>query len=97
MKKGACFINAGRGQLVDQPALIAALRSGQLSSAGLDVTVPEPLPAGHALLDPSLKDRLLIIPHIGSASMATREKMAEITTANLIAGLRGEAMPHALL
>jgi phosphoglycerate dehydrogenase-like enzyme len=97
MKKGSIFINAGRGQLVDQNALIGALRSGHLAAAGLDVTDPEPLPAGHALLDPSLKDRLVIIPHIGSASMATRNKMAEITTANLIAGLKGEAMPHALL
>lgn len=97
MKKGAIFINAGRGQLVDQNALIAALRSGHLSAAGLDVTDPEPLPAGHPLLDPTLKDRLVIIPHIGSATMATRNKMAEITTANLITGLSGNAMPHALL
>lgn len=96
-KKGAYFINAGRGQLVDQTALIDALRSGHLGAAGLDVTDPEPLPAGHPLLDPSLKDRLLIIPHIGSATLATRHKMADITTANLIAGLEGQAMPHPLL
>jgi len=96
-KKGAYFINAGRGQLVDQNALIEALRSGRLGAAGLDVTDPEPLPMGHPLLDPSLKDRLLIIPHIGSATIATRNKMAEITTANLIAGLEGQPMPHALL
>lgn len=96
-KKGAYFINAGRGQLVDQNALIASLKSGHLGGAGLDVTDPEPLPMGHPLLDPSLKSKLLIIPHIGSASMQTRTKMAQITAANLIAGLQGTEMPHALL
>lgn len=96
-KKGSYFINAGRGQLVDQPALIEALKSGHLGAAGLDVTDPEPLPLDHPLLDPTLKDRLLIIPHIGSASMDTRGTMAKITTANLIAGIKGEKMPHGLL
>lgn len=95
-KKGAYFINAGRGQLVNQTDLIEALKSGQVGAAGLDVTDPEPLPLDHPLLDPKLKDRLLIIPHIGSASMQTRTKMAQITTANLIAGLQGQPMPHQL-
>lgn len=96
-KKGSIFINAGRGQLVHQPALIKALQSNHLAAAGLDVTDPEPLPLDHPLLHPSLQNRLLIIPHIGSASFQTRNRMAQIATSNLIAGLQGKPIPHQIL
>ena len=59
--------------------------------AGLDVTDPEPLPPGHPLLT---LDNAVITPHIGSASRRTRELMADIAVDNLLAGLRGERMPH---
>lgn len=65
MRRGAVFINTARGGLVDQDALLAALDSGQLAGAGLDVTIPEPLPAGHPLLD---RDDVVVTPHIASAT-----------------------------
>ena len=65
MKRGAVFVNTARGGLVDQDALLAALDSGQLAGAGLDVTLPEPLPAGHPLLD---RDDVVVTPHVASAT-----------------------------
>ncbi len=91
MKPSAVLINTSRGQVIDQTALYEALNSGQISSAALDVTDPEPLPAEHPLFT---LDNCLIVPHLGSASIATRSKMATIATENLLAGLRGERLPH---
>ena len=91
MKSSAILINTARGGVVDQDALEAALRSGQIWAAGLDVTTPEPLPADHPLL--SLPN-VVVLPHIGSASLPTRIKMAHMTVDNLLAGLRGQRLPH---
>ena len=74
-------------------ALEAALRDGEIAHAALDVTDPEPIAADHPLL--SLPN-VTIVPHIGSASVRTRNQMAEIAAANLLAGLRGEPLPHAV-
>ncbi|MBN1656893.1 MAG: D-glycerate dehydrogenase [Anaerolineae bacterium] len=90
MKPTAILINAARGPIVDPDALYDALVSGQIAYAALDVTEPEPLPADHKLLT---LDNCLIVPHLGSASRATRDKMAEMAAANLLAGLRGERLP----
>lgn len=90
MKRGAVLVNASRGPVVDHDALYEALRSGQLFGAGLDVTEPEPMRAGHPLL--SLPN-CLVVPHIASASEATRDKMAEMAARNLLAGLQGERLP----
>jgi len=93
MKPGATFINTSRGTLVDQDALLAALDSGRLRAAGLDVTDPEPIPAGHPLVG---RDDVTILPHIGSATHATRARMTEMCVKNLRAALRGERMPWAV-
>jgi lactate dehydrogenase-like 2-hydroxyacid dehydrogenase len=90
MKPTAVLVNTSRGPVVDGAALATALRDGQIFAAGLDVTDPEPI----AIDDPLLSlDNCLVVPHIASASHATRSKMAEMAAANLLAGLRGERLP----
>ncbi len=91
MKPTAVLVNTARGELIDTDALVDALRGGAIAAAGLDVTDPEPLPAGHPLLT---LDNAVITPHIGSASRRTRELMADMAVDNLLAALRGEPMPH---
>ena len=91
MKPTALLINTARGGVVDQSALVAALKAGTIAGAGLDVFEIEPLP----LEDPLLQlPNVTLLPHIGSASTATRTRMAELAAANLICGLVGEPLPH---
>ena len=91
MKPTAYLVNTARGPIVDTPALARALRDGEIAGAGLDVADPEPLPGDHPLLD---APNLLVIPHLGSATHATRERMADMAVDNLLAGLAAERMPH---
>lgn len=90
MKHGAILINAARGPIVDPTALYDALQSGKIAAAALDVTEPEPIPVDSLLVK---LPNCLIVPHIASASIATRAKMAEMAAANVIAGLRGDKLP----
>jgi len=90
MKRTAVFINTARGPLVDQGALVDALKSGTIFAAGLDVTDPEPPAANDPILG---LPNLAVAPHIASATVGTRNAMAEICARNLIAGLRGEKLP----
>jgi lactate dehydrogenase-like 2-hydroxyacid dehydrogenase len=90
MKPTAILVNTARGPVVDSMALVEALRKGTIAAAALDVTDPEPLPADHPLVT---LDNCLVVPHIASASRATRGKMAAMAAANLLAGLRGERLP----
>ena len=90
MKSTAVLVNTSRGPVIDGAALAAALRDGTIFAAGLDVTDPEPIPADDPLLS---LDNCLVVPHIASASRATRGKMAEMAAANLLAGLRGDRLP----
>jgi lactate dehydrogenase-like 2-hydroxyacid dehydrogenase len=90
MKPTAVLVNTSRGPVIDHAALAAALRSGQIFAAALDVTDPEPIPMDDPLVG---LDNCLIVPHIASASRATRAKMAEMAAANLLAGVRGERLP----
>lgn len=90
MKKSAVLINTARGPLVDQNALAEALQAGTIFAAGLDVTEPEP----PMMDDPLLKmPNVVIAPHIASATVQTRNQMAEICARNLIAGLTGQPLP----
>ncbi|HKP22072.1 MAG TPA: D-glycerate dehydrogenase [Thermoleophilaceae bacterium] len=91
MKPTAYLINTARGPIVDTDALARALHAGELAGAALDVTDPEPLPGDHPLLD---APNLLVVPHVGSATVATRERMADMAVENLLAGLAGEPMPN---
>lgn len=90
MKSNAVFVNTSRGGVVNQDDLYEALKTGQIWGAGLDVTVPEPLPLDHPLL--TLKN-CVVLPHIGSAEESTREAMAVLAAKNLLAGLAGENLP----
>src|SRR3954451_23160195 len=91
MKPTAYFVNTSRGGTVDQVALREALVKREIAGAGLDVTDPEPLPADDPLLT---APNLLVVPHVGSATVRTRSRMAELAVDNLLAALAGEKMPN---
>jgi glyoxylate reductase len=91
MKPTALLINTARGPIVDHDALRRALEDGEIAGAALDVTDPEPLPADHPLLQ---APNLLVIPHLGAATVGTREEMTALSVDNLLAGLAGERMPY---
>ena len=91
MKPTALLVNTARGPIVDTAALERALHERAIGGAALDVTDPEPLPADHPLLQ---APNLLVVPHIGSATVRTRHKMTELAVDNLLAALAGEPMPH---
>ena len=85
-------MNTARGPIVDQVALAAALRAGTIGAAALDVTDPEPLPGRTTRCSDA--PNLIVLPHIGSATVATRERMADMAVDNLLAALAGAPMPH---
>ncbi len=91
MKPTGILINTSRGPVVDQEALYEALAKKQIAGAALDVTDPEPPAADDPLLQ---LDNLTIVPHIASASFATRTKMATMAAENLIAALSGKRPPN---
>ena len=91
MKPTAHLINTARGTIVDHDALRRALEDGEIAGAALDVTDPEPLPGDHPLLGAR---NLIVVPHVGSATVRTRERMAEMAVENLLAALAGHPMPY---
>ncbi|MDD5309356.1 MAG: D-glycerate dehydrogenase [Deltaproteobacteria bacterium] len=91
MKPTAVLVNTARGEVVDTDALVRALSSGTIAAAALDVTDPEPLPPSHPLL---FLPNCLVVPHLGSASLATRDRMSVMAAQNILAGLRGERLPN---
>ncbi|MCS6851734.1 MAG: D-glycerate dehydrogenase [Gemmataceae bacterium] len=90
MKPTATLINVARGPVVDTEALTEALLRRRIYAAAVDVTDPEPLPRDHPLLR---LENFTVTPHLGSATEQTRQRMAELSVANLMAGLRGEPLP----
>ncbi len=88
MKPTAILINSSRGPVVDPQALYDALKNGTICAAGLDVTEPEPLPVSDPLLT---LDNCLVVPHIASASVKTRDSMSELAADNIINVLEGRA------
>jgi len=90
MKDSAYIINTSRGAIIDETALLQALRENKIAGAGLDVYEDEPK------LTPGLAnmDNLVLLPHLGSATVETRTKMAVMAAKNLLAGLKGDKMPN---
>lgn len=93
MKRSAILVNIARGSVVRNADLVEALKTGEIAAVALDVTDPEPLPRDHPLLG---LPNVIITPHLGSATVQTRGRMAELSVANLLAGLRGEPLPRAV-
>ncbi len=91
MKSNAILVNTARGGVIDQDALVDALRAGTIWAAGLDVTTPEPLDPNHPLVQMS---NCVVLPHIGSATITARDAMSMLAAQNIIAVLRGETPPH---
>jgi len=91
MRPTAILVNTARGAVIDQRALIDALREGTIAAAAIDVTDPEPPPSGDPVHD---APNLLLVPHIGSATRSARARMTELAVENLLAGLAGRPMPH---
>ncbi|PVU89712.1 hypothetical protein BB561_005194 [Smittium simulii] len=90
-KHGAILVNPARGPIVNPEALLAGLCSGRIFAAGLDVTHIEPLTSDHPL---ALHPRCFILPHLGSATIQTREAMSDLALANLASGLLGKKLYH---
>jgi glyoxylate reductase len=87
MKKTACIINTARGQIINEPDLIKALKNNWIAGAGLDVYEKEPLSNSNPLL--KMKN-VIVLPHIGSATYQTRSKMSEVAVQNLLNILKGK-------
>jgi len=92
MKPTAFIVNTARGEVIDEEALVEALKNGQIAGAGLDVFEHEPA------IHPALfhLDNVIILPHIGSGSVETRTKMGLIAAENLIAAFQGKIPPNCL-
>ncbi|ORE06805.1 hypothetical protein BCV72DRAFT_274307 [Rhizopus microsporus var. microsporus] len=93
MKKTAVFVNSARGGIVDQEGLVKALEENLIGAVGLDVTDPEPLPPSHKLYS---FPNCLILPHIGSATLETREKMASMALDNILSALNNQPLPYSI-
>jgi D-3-phosphoglycerate dehydrogenase / 2-oxoglutarate reductase len=93
MRQGVVFVNAARGGLVDQDALLAALEAGQVGAAALDVTDPEPLPVDHPLLH---RDDVLVTPHVASATDVGKIRLYQHAIDNALLVLAGGRPAHVI-
>lgn len=94
MRPHCVFVNTARGKAVDEAALVHALSTGQIAAAGLDVFAKEPLPKDSPLC---ALENVVLLPHVASASFATRDAMAELAARNVAAFFRGHKMPSEVL
>lgn len=94
MKPTAIFVNAARGSMHNENDLLEALRNHHIWGAGLDVTNPEPMDKHNLLLQ---MPNVAVLPHIGSATQEARGGMARMAAENIIAGLKGEPLPHPIV
>ena len=92
MKPEALLVNTARGAVIDEAALVDALRAGRLGGAGLDTFEVEPLPAGHALLS---LDQVILTPHVAGVTRNAARQVALLTARNVIDALAGRALPRA--
>lgn len=83
MKRSAYIINMGRGGIIDEEALARAIDEGTIAGAGLDVYTSEPLPASNPLMNIRSKDRIIMLPHVGWASIEARERLVNIIAENI--------------
>ena len=86
MKSTAYIVNMGRGGIINETALAEAVDKGTIAGAALDVFIQEPLPSSHPLLNVRSKDRLILLPHVGWASLEARERLASIIADNIAKG-----------
>lgn len=93
MKPTGIFVNIARGDVVDEPALIAALQAGQIAGAGLDVYAQEPV-VPEALI---AMENVVLLPHLGTAALEVREAMGQMALDNLIAWDEGRALPQGVV
>ena len=93
MRPGVIIVNCARGSLIDHEALLAGLESGHIAGAGLDVTEPEPLPAGHPLLG---REDVIVTPHVASSTTAGSVRLISQALAQAAQWLRGETPEHLL-
>ena len=93
MKDTAIFVNTARGGIHNEADLLSALKEGLIWGAGLDVTSPEPMDQHNELLN---LPNVSVLPHIGSATVQTRDAMAQLAAKNIIAGLNGDQLPNVI-
>ena len=93
MKKSAIIVNTARGSIIDMESLYDALKNNQIAGAALDVTEPEPIPKNHTLFS---LENFVVTPHIGSASIETRKKMAIAAARNIEAYLLQKTIPSSI-
>ena len=91
MKPTSIFINTSRGSVHNETDLIEAIETGTIWGAGLDVTNPEPMLPSNPLLE---MENVTVLPHIGSANIETRDKMAELAAQNIIEFYKNDSVPH---
>lgn len=92
MKDSAVLVNTSRGTVLDEAALVSALKSGQIAGAGLDVYAHEPrLPAGLAELE-----NVVLLPHVGSATIRARGRMSELAAGAIVGALKGDIAPNVI-
>ncbi|MED5361317.1 MAG: NAD(P)-dependent oxidoreductase, partial [Actinomycetota bacterium] len=93
MRDGVFIVNTARGGLIDDNALLDALKSGKVAGAGLDVTEPEPLPSGHPLLQ---HESVLVTPHVASATTEGRNRIFTMALDQVVTALAGIKPSHIL-